>query len=83
MITPMKKRIAKLAEKEQKSSGKKMTDKEFKQFCAEVQSSGVSAKPKANGILSAIKGKALASAVVSKRFLSSMSSAAASKRKRV
>ena len=39
----MKKRDEKLAEKEQKSTAKKMTNKEFTKFCAEVQAAGVSA----------------------------------------
>ena len=43
LTTPMKKRDEKLAEKEQKSTAKKMTNKEFTKFCAEVQAAGVSA----------------------------------------
>jgi len=42
--TPSKKRAAKAAGKELKSTGKKMTDKEFKQFCAAIQSAGVSSQ---------------------------------------
>ena len=61
-----------------------MTDKEFKRFCAEVQSAGVTSVPKAKAVdpFSALKGKALASAVASKRLMSAVGSAA-SKRKRV
>ena len=81
--TPTKKRKAKALEKEQ-TSAKKMTDKEFKRFCAEVQSAGVTSVPKAKAVdpISALKGKALASAVASKRLMSAVASAA-SKRKRV
>ena len=40
-----------------------MTDKEFKKFCAEVQSAGVTSVPKAKALdaNSAFKGKAVAS----------------------
>ena len=81
--TPTKKRDAKALEKE-KSSAKKMTDKEFLKFCAEVQSAGVTSVPKAKAVdpITAVKGKALASAVASKRLMSALGSAA-SKRKRV
>ena len=50
-MTPMEKRGEKLADKELKSaSKKKMTNKEFTKFCAEVQAAGVSASamPKMN-----------------------------------
>ena len=47
--TPTKKRDAKALEKE-KSSAKKMTDKEFLKFCAEVQSAGVTSAPKAKAV---------------------------------
>ena len=61
-----------------------MTDKEFLKFCAEVQSAGVTSVPKAKAAdpITAVKGKALASAVASKRLMSAVGSAA-SKRKRV
>ena len=60
-----------------------MTDKEFKKFCAEVQSAGVTSAPKAKAVdaLSAVKGKALASAVASKRLMSAVQSATSKRRR--
>ena len=79
-MTPAKQRDAKLGDKEQKSAGRR-SNKQFEEFCRGIQACG----PSASGVPKA-HDKALdpkSAAKHSKRPMTAMASAAASKRKRM